>query len=830
LKRALGLAALAALAFASPGSRAAEPAEKTFDLAAGDAATTLKQFVDQSGEQVVYMVDDVRGVRTNAVKGRDALDRMLANTALAAVQDRTTGALAVSRRPPVPSGGKAARPDPAPQAAAPAGDPEGPKEDIVRLSPFVVDRSRDRGYSTANEIGASRVNIPLDDVPTSVVVLNEEFLKDTAALTPDDAFRYVSGMNTTNLAYNGLVSVRGFVSQGLAYMDGLPANLVLDGASLGDFANVDRVEVIKGPNGVLYGSHVPGGVIDMITKKPLFGAATQLTLVAGSWDLHRAQIDATGPLGSGKNVAYRLVAMYQEGETDNHGPNDKKMIVPSFTWILGNKAQVTASFQYYNPDVGTSRTQWFDDAGGNVSFFLSPSRFYDDQDEHRTNWDYITNISYEQVVSDAWKFRLVFRNIDLSENKLNYTHGTFTFVSASGAALKNAAGANETSGNTTFAQAFADPLFADITMARQRQLNIIKAKHPALYFDLVGTFDTWDIHHVLLTSVQLNQDSTDTKTILWAYPTASVLHTVYNQDTQALATAQKVNTNNIAWDGDYSVGVQDNVSIWNNRVDAVAGVRRDNSPEHTYNRNTGASVNVTDAQNSYRAGLLAKLFGGLAAFGNWSQTFTPVVGYDAFNNPLKNQVATIKEAGFKEDAFKGRFTGTLSFFDIKQTNATQQVTVNPATGLTGSIQTGYIEGRGWEADVACQLSDSISLMAGAGNVSSKTDKGIPTRGVGQGFNGKIFGKYAFREGWAKGLSVGGGYDCNPRSPGDGAGSFYLPAYKVFDGFVSYEKARWRVQVNVANIGNELYAAGAVSGAYITAGLPRNYRFTATLSF
>ena len=99
LRKALILCLLAAVA---PVLHAASsPAKKTYELAAGDASATLKHFVEQSGEQVLFLVNRVRGVKTNPVKGdftaREALDRMVANTGLAVVEDAKTGALMINR-------------------------------------------------------------------------------------------------------------------------------------------------------------------------------------------------------------------------------------------------------------------------------------------------------------------------------------------------------------------------------------------------------------------------------------------------------------------------------------------------------------------------------------------------------------------------------------------------------------------------------------------------------------------------------------------------------------------------------------------------------------
>jgi iron complex outermembrane recepter protein len=718
----------------------------------------------------------------------------------------------------------------APALVAQVASPPSRPDPVVQLSPFRVDTTRDRGYSTANEIGASRVNIALADVPTSVVVLNEEFLKDVGAITANDAFRYVSGVNTSNLLYNGQIAVRGFqTSDGIGYIDGLPGNIALNGAAMNDFATIERVEVIKGPNGVLYGSHTPGGVIDMVTKKPLFHPATELSAVAGSWGLLRGTVDTTAPVGHG--LAYRFVGMGQQGETYNHGRNDKLLLAPSVTWQITPRTQILTSFEYYNPNVGTSRSQWFSDRVGAISWFLPVSGYYDDNDENREHWVYFGNVALEQTLTDAWKLRLVVRDIQVTENKLNYAHGTYRFLNKSGAPLLTSAGAAATASNYTFAEAFANPAFGDITVDRTRQLNIIKARRPGAYLDLVGDFDALGAHHKPVVSVQASEETSDTKNLLWGYSRTSVIHPVYQDDTLAhVTTPVSVNTDTFSRGRSINFGVQDNLSAFADRLNVVLGVRRDRAHQTSLNRRNGATSDTINQQTSSRAGLVYKVVPAIGVFGNWSETFTPLNGFDALGSPLRNQIGTIREAGLKADALEGRLTATVSLFDLKQNNATRTVVVNPTTGVTGALQVGYIESRGWEGDFAYQVTPSISLLAGVGSSTSKDEKGIATRGVGQGFNWKIFGKYAFLHESLKGLSVGAGYVYNNRSPGDGNASFFLPDYGLLDAFVSYQRAHWRFQVNAQNVTNKLYAVGAVSGAYITAGLPREFRFSVSYSF
>lgn len=150
------------------GAFAANPAKRSFDLPAGDAAKTLRSFSEQSGEQIIFPVEQVRGVRTQAVKGqlstREALDQMLAGTALVAEEDKVTGAFAVRKGVADPNA-----PRPASNANAGPADRQVPRipsagevasEQVVEMSPFVVSSEGDDGYRAASTLAGSRMNAP----------------------------------------------------------------------------------------------------------------------------------------------------------------------------------------------------------------------------------------------------------------------------------------------------------------------------------------------------------------------------------------------------------------------------------------------------------------------------------------------------------------------------------------------------------------------------------------------------------------------------------------------------------------------------------------------
>ena len=217
------------------------------------------------------------------------------------------------------------------------------RDEVITLSPFTVTTETDSGYGATYSTGATRINLPLQNIPTTIVTLNQQFLQDTGALGTTDAVKYVSGMNANATPYAGQVTVRGFVqSDGIGFRDGIADNAVIGGSPLNDFSTIERVEVIKGPNGVLFGSQVPGGVVNSIQKAPRAKRVTTVKFTAGSYDLWRGEFDTSGAILDRDRLNYRLVMAYQEGKTPQGGPNDKFVVYPALTWQPVAGTRITA--------------------------------------------------------------------------------------------------------------------------------------------------------------------------------------------------------------------------------------------------------------------------------------------------------------------------------------------------------------------------------------------------------------------------------------------------------------------------------------------------------
>ncbi len=299
---------------------AATETKRRFNLPAGDAAQTLARFAEQADREIMFSPAAVRGVLTNAVNGefapREALDRLVARTGLGVTSDAATGALAVRKGAAVPNAGwlVAGSAVDAQTAVTP------PKEDPVVLSPFLVSTAGDEGYRAANTLSGTRMNASLFHTPAAISVLTREFLDDIGAENVADMLKFATSSDNDrstdpagNLqqAYEVRVTIRGF-TESVITRDYLP-NMFQNRAILAnDRFNVDRADVSRGPNSILYGASRPGGAFNLNSKRAVLNdrqKSAQLTV--GRWGKKRSEADLAFPLIKDK-LALRTNAMWED--------------------------------------------------------------------------------------------------------------------------------------------------------------------------------------------------------------------------------------------------------------------------------------------------------------------------------------------------------------------------------------------------------------------------------------------------------------------------------------------------------------------------------------
>ncbi|MBE2212266.1 MAG: TonB-dependent receptor, partial [Opitutaceae bacterium] len=337
---------------------AAVAAPQALKIPAGDAARSLRQFARQTGVQLVFPAEEVRGFRTNEVNGRleprSALDMLLRGSGLSFAEDPSTGAFVV--RPAGPGAADvAAVPGPGrpPSAATPAPAPASTEEPVVVLSPFEIQTRADRGYRPANSISATRVSAPINVLPMNVSAFTEEFINDLKPYDLYDVVKWTPGVHQDNVSPQGWAryAVRGFTAASIQ-RNGFGSFRFID------TTNIARVEVVKGPYSLLYGQINPGGVINYVTKRPEARAAATVSASVGTDGYDRIVADATGPVpGTHGALLARAVVMTESVQQFQEGySGHKNMLAPSLQWKVNERVALALDYERFerNEDMLTS--------------------------------------------------------------------------------------------------------------------------------------------------------------------------------------------------------------------------------------------------------------------------------------------------------------------------------------------------------------------------------------------------------------------------------------------------------------------------------------------
>ena len=333
---AVQCAAIFAVTGRVPAAAAAGSATHAYNIAAGDAVASLRAFALQSGDQLVYSADAVEGIRTNAIKGDYpavvALRRMLGGTGLVISQDARSGVLAIVGRSPARSDRN--RPPPV-QALrrvgeaplAPAGFVSVADEQAIRLTPFEVRTDRANSYGALQSNSLTALSMNLDKMPASAEVFTQTFIKDTGARTIEELLLNYSGMVGYNPSDSsadatsvgdrdggGGLSINGFAAStgNSIKRDGFFGPTVSARTNSGATStfDIERVEVISGPQSLLYGAVGAGGVINAVSKRAGFGV-TRGSLTAGFDDLGAKNLLADYNVG-GDRIALRVAGTLSE--------------------------------------------------------------------------------------------------------------------------------------------------------------------------------------------------------------------------------------------------------------------------------------------------------------------------------------------------------------------------------------------------------------------------------------------------------------------------------------------------------------------------------------
>ncbi len=659
------------------------------------------------------------------------------------------------------------------------------------------------GYQPLNTSTATLTNMPMLDIPQVVNTVSDKVLEDQHATTLDEALYNVSNVVQTN-TLGGTQDA--FVRRGFgANRDGSIMTNGLRTVLPRSFnAATERVEVLKGPASTLYGILDPGGLINVVTKRPEQRFGGSLSATSSSFGGGTGQVDVTGPI-DGTRLAYRLTGEYQDEDYwRNFGNERSTFIAPSLTWF-GDDATVTVLYSHRDYKTPFDRGTIFD---------LNTKKAVDV--DRKTRFDEPFNVTDGQ--SDLAQLNAEYRLNSQWTAKFDYSYSQDKYSDNQARVM-----AYDAKTGTLTRR-------VDATQGSTQRMHSTRA-------DLQGNVDIAGFYNEILTGVSyenydlLRTDMMRCKNVKGF----NIYHPVYGKLNKC-TTVSAADSDQTLKQESYSAYAQDALYLTDKWI-AVAGMRYQ---YYTQYAGKGRPFNVNtdsrDEQWTPKLGLVYKLTPSVSLFANYSQTFMPQSSIASYIGDLPPETSNAYEVGAKFDLFDG-VTANIALFDIHKRNVLYNESVG---GETIAKTAGRVRSQGVEVDLAGSLTENTNIIASYGYTDAKVLEdpdyaGKPLPNVPR-HTGSLFLTYDIHNAFAGNTLTlgGGGHGVSRRSATNGA-DYYLPGYFVADAFAAYKmKLQYPVtlQVNVKNLFDKTYYTSSIATNNLgnQIGDPREVQFTVKMEF
>lgn len=779
-RRAAGILA-AVLLFSGP----VRAQERTFDIAAQPLNRALIEFATQAGVSVNADPELLAGRQSMGVTGpytnEAALAQLLKGTGL---QLQPAGANTFTIQP---------EPTPPPPVGMPRSSGEKPVKLPEVLVKDVHQRDDGKDYVAEEANTATRTDTPLIQVPQSVEVVTQKVIQDQRGIRVEQALRNVSGVALGDVGQTGLAAdvafCRGFrCGYFKNYLRNEDANQAL---AYRDIANMQRIEVLKGPASVLYGRSEPGGIINILTKQPQAERYASIDQIIGSYNYYRTMIDATGPMNESKTLRFRITGAYENTESFRDIVRGQRYFVsPVLTWIAGNHTTITIEGEYIRdrrtPDPGIP-------AIGRGPAPVPDSRFLGERFDTLAFEEGRASLTVEHRFNPDWRI----------ESRFRADRGTATAYRTVPLAVLP--------GDQAVARFFFDQL-APVSSYYWRN-------------DVIGKFATGSIAHRLLTGVEVGRQYASYEQAAVPFDTFNFFNPVYGQTPGPILPRTPFSHSFANALGGY---VQDQLSLLDN-LHVLIGARGDYFYQHSHV--VGTDTKAENFAFSPRIGLTYQPLAPIAIYANVTRSFVPNFGpFTAASNQFKPTTATQYEAGIKAEIVPGRLTSTLAFYRILKKDVLAADPTNPLF----FVQTGAQRSHGVEFDLTANLTPEWNVIVTYAYTDARiaADTTVP---VGNRLpliarhTGSFWTTYDLQDGPLKGFGAGIGLFAVGERAGDLGNTFELPGYVRTDAALYYRKpeifprTNLVAQLNVLNLLNQEYfysggqsrAAAAFPGAPLT---------------
>jgi iron complex outermembrane receptor protein len=686
-----------------------------------------------------------------------------------------------------------------------------------------------------------RLQSPLIEIPQNIKVVTGQLIADQQVFDlVDGVTRNVSGTTRTGHwdAQYANISTRGTTIP--AFRNGMNMKMPW-GPLTEDAATIERVEFIKGPSGFMMANGEPGGIFNIVTKKPTGENRSSATLSGGGFGLARAAVDLDGKLSKDGRLLFRFNAAAQtKGSYNKYNYTDKYVVAPVISYQVDSNTLITAEYTTQHVEAQALGTYGFSPKGlgdTDPSFFLGdptldPAKLY----------DHNATLYFNHKLDGSWKV-----NGQVAYVKYGLAGGTpwMTSIAPNGDMRRNV------------------NISEELAISKNAQLSLMgdirtgSVVHRVMTGIDFGNLKTWgDFASVQQSDLQLAGNATF-NIYNPTYGTLANIPVFDRSKSIQVRSALPANISyltNVSYTGVY---VQDEIRMLEEKLRLTLAGR------YTHAVTVGRTnlAQISDNAFSPRVGLSYSILKDFSAYGLYDQSFLPQGGQDYEGNNFKPVRGNNIEFGLKKDWFDGKWNATAAVYQITKKNV---LTADPRAGLQIApgppatfyptnirVQVGEQQFKGLELDIAGEIVSGLNVILNYAFTDTKVSKDNNPLYVNRPVPGAVkhitngWLSYRLRKPgfFLNGFGLTGGYQIQmSRNSGTIAIPMKLPQYYRFDAGASYEKGKIGLSFLVNNLLDrrlltqgsytKLAAETATSVSYYTYiyEVPRNARLSLTYKF
>jgi len=647
------------------------------------------------------------------------------------------------------------------------------------------------GFVPVTAATATKTDTPLIETPQSVSVVTRDQMTAQGAKSVAEALRYTSsviseqyGDSTSGSPY---LYSRGFVME--QYLDGarLPGSTTF-GYAIPNFDpyGLERIDVMRGPSSVLYGQSNPGGIANLVSKRPTTDPIHEVYATTGSHDHAEFGFDLGGALTDDGKLSYRLTGFGSDSRTQvNDTRQSRLFIAPALTWKPDENTTLTVLAKYQrDPDVGyfnyvPASGSILDNPNGRISSHLNVG---DPDFDHHSRTQYSVGYEFEHRFNQIWTVRQNLRYNVVSDDFANVFPYPTGFASGSTTTVDRYAFTNEETAK-----------FFTVDNQAQARFSTGPLSHTVLF--------GFDFQRVIFNqTVGSNFDE----------PSLNLFDPVYLPIAGTTATSDDMIRMK-----QFGLYAQDQIAYGKWRF--LAGVRQDWAQSQDNNPLQGYLYSQSDHAFTWRTGAVYLFDSGIAPYVSYSKSFDPQIGATYSGTPLRPTTAEQYEVGVKYQPAGFNSFITASLFDLNERN----VSSSDPDHFGYSVQIGQVRARGLELEGLASLSDNLNITASYTYLDSVNTQSNQTATTASGTSVSLQGlvpwgiprhvaaawlDYTLHAGTFRGLGFGGGVRYMGASY-DQTNTLHVGARTLVDAAIHYDTGKhWLFSLNGKNLFNRTYVA------------------------